>query len=289
MHVRKRLAIVLLLGAVGCSSRLDTSLERLTESRRLAADILLQLTKAADAANRAVMAETDDASKAFAGEAQQATTTIQKDVDALRPILQALGYSTESRLLDEFERRFAEYLRLDQSILDLAVENTNLKAQRLSFGPASQAADAFRDALHGLAPSLSSENTWRIQALTAIAIEHVREIQVLQAPHIAEASDAAMTEMEKRMAASATAARSALQSLAPFVAASAKARLASATASLDRFMMLNAELVALSRRNTNVRSLALSLGQKRMLTAACEESLQALQEALARQGFTGTR
>ena len=54
-------------------------------------------------------------------------------------------------------------------------------------------------------------------------------------------------------------------------------------------MKVNAEIVGLSRRNTNVKSLAMSLGQKRMLTAACEESLRALQEALATRGFAGTR
>ena len=50
-------------------------------------------------------------------------------------------------LLEEFGRQFAEYRTLSQSILGLAVENTNLKAQRLSFGAAQQSADAFRDAL----------------------------------------------------------------------------------------------------------------------------------------------
>jgi hypothetical protein len=45
----------------------------------------------------------------------------------------------------------------------------------------------------------------------------------------------------------------------------------------------------LSRRNTNVRSLALSLGQKRMRTAACEDSLRELQDALAKRGFSATR
>jgi len=45
----------------------------------------------------------------------------------------------------------------------------------------------------------------------------------------------------------------------------------------------------LSRRNSNVRSLALSLGQKRTLTARCEETLGALQDALAKRGFGGTR
>ena len=52
---------------------------------------------------------------------------------------------------------------------------------------------------------------------------------------------------------------------------------------------LNAQLIALSRRNTNVRSLALSLGQKRMLTATCEDSLRALQDALGKRGFSATR
>jgi hypothetical protein len=42
-------------------------------------------------------------------------------------------------------------------------------------------------------------------------------------------------------------------------------------------------------RNTNVRSLALSLGRKRSLSAACEDSLRELQDALSKRGFTGTR
>ena len=54
-------------------------------------------------------------------------------------------------------------------------------------------------------------------------------------------------------------------------------------------MDLNAQIIALSRRNTNVRSLALSLDQKRTMTATCEESLRALQDALARRGYSATR
>jgi hypothetical protein len=285
---RSGLALVLLLSVSGCVTPPDTVLERLTESRRLAADLLVQLSKAADAANRAVMAEADDAATAAAREAGQAVSVIDKDVATLRPVLQQLGYSAEGQLLDQFAGQFAEYRRLDRTILDLAVENTNLKAQRISFGPASQAADASVEALKALVPS-SAADTWRVQALAAAAVASVREMQVLQAPHIAEADDAAMTGMEKRMADAEAVARKALQSLKPVVAAAAQPRLADATAALDRFMRLNAELVMLSRRNSDVRSLALSLGQKRMLTAACEETLQALQDALAKRGFTATR
>ena len=120
----------------------------------------------------------------------------------LRPILESLGYSDESRLLQQFVTRFAEYRELDRRILDLAVENTNLKAQRLSFGPAQEAADSFRDSLEAVVPLDAAKDTWRVKALVAMAIAAVREIQALQAPHIAEADDAVMTRVEKRMATS---------------------------------------------------------------------------------------
>lgn len=54
-------------------------------------------------------------------------------------------------------------------------------------------------------------------------------------------------------------------------------------------MAVHAQIMALSRRNTNVRSLALSLNEKGKLTHACEDSLRALRDALAKRGFSGSR
>ena len=278
-----------LAGAAVMGCDVNSALERQSESRRIAADVLVQFTKAAEATNRAVMADTDEASVAFAGEAQQAKEAIQKDAAALASILQILGYAEETRLLEEFGRRFAEYRELDRTILELAVENTNLKAQRLSFGPAQEAADAFRDALEGVAPQDAARDTWHVKALAATAVAAAREIQVLHAQHIADADDAVMARMEKRMEASAVTARNALTALAPLVQSASRTRLAEATAAFDRLKTLSAQIVALSRRNTNVRSLALSLNQKVQVTAACEESLRSLRAALAKRGFTGTR
>src|SRR5262245_26615913 len=124
------------IAVASCSGRLETSLERLSEARRLSADLLVQFTRVADAGNRAVMADTDEASATFVDEARQATQAVEKDVSAIGPLLMGLGYSPEAQLVDEFSTRFAEYRALDDTILGLAVENTNLKAQRLSFGSA---------------------------------------------------------------------------------------------------------------------------------------------------------
>jgi hypothetical protein len=275
------------VAATGCD--VNAALKQLSEARGLVANILVQFTKSADAANRAVMADTDEASVAFAREAEQTEQAVQTEIDRLGPLLKGLGYENETDLLDTFVSRFAEYRALDRRILDLAVENTNLKAQRLSFGPAQEAADAFSDSLKAVVPSASAKDAWKVQALVATAVETVREIQVLQAPHIADADEAVMTRMEKRMATSESAARSALATLAPLVQPAARPRFTEATAALDRFMSVNAEIIALSRRNTNVRSLALSLDQKRKLTSACEDSLRALQSALDKRGFTGRR
>jgi hypothetical protein len=283
--------VILALSVVASSScgDVNAALKKVAEARQLAANLLVQFTKASDAGNRAVMADTDEASVAFAREAEEAKQAVQKDIDSLGPILLGLGYSDETRLLNEFVSRYSEYRALDRRILDLAVENTNLKAQHFAFGPAQEAADAFRDALKTIAPLSPARDTWHVEALVATAVTTVREIQVLQAPHIANADEAVMTRMEKEMATSEAVARKALDGLQPLVAPASQPQLAVAIASLNRFIDLNAQIIALSRRNTNVRSLALSLDQKRTSTAACEESLRALQNGLAKRGYTGIR
>jgi hypothetical protein len=271
------------LATAGCRSA--PVLTQLLEARKLAADLRLQFTKAADASNRAVMADSDEASGAAAREAEEATGVIQRDTQALQPILRDLAYADEIRLLNEFDGRFTEYRTLDRTILGLAVENTNLKAQRLSFGPAREAADAFRDSLETIARA--SPDAWRVHAMVTSAVANVREIQVLQAPHIAESDEAEMSRMETQMAGAETAARRAIDSLKGLARPSPD--LAAAAAALDRFKAINTELVSLSRRNSDVRSLALSLGHKRTLTAACDDSLRALQASLEKHEFTATR
>jgi hypothetical protein len=257
------------------------------DARRLAADMHVQFTKSAEAANRAVMAGTDDAAAAAAKEAEQAAEIAQRDIEQLEPILQSLTYADETTHLSAFKMLFAEFRTLDREILPLATENTNLKAQRLSFGAARDAVAEFRTALDAATNTAPANSAARVEALAAQ--NAVLGIVALHAPHIAEAEDAAMSRMESDMAASDTAARAALAALARLLPASAAGSLTSATSALDRFLKTNAEIVSLSRRNSNVRSLALSLGRKRMVTAICDDHLRALEESLAKHRFTATR
>jgi hypothetical protein len=235
------------------------------------------------------MADTDEASAMAAREARDATQVVERNVTELRPLLESLGYKDELRFLGTFEERFAQYRTLDEEILPLAVENSNLKAQRLSFGAASQAAVEFQQSLDAAVKAVASAKACCADALAARAVVALLEIRVLHAPHIAEAEDAAMTRLEAQMTAAEGTVRKALDDLTPLIGEQASAQLAAATAAFGRFRDIHREILTLSRRNSDVRSLALSLGQKRMVTAIADDQLRALEETLAKHAFTGTR
>ena len=274
-------------GTAGCVNPL-TALPKLFEARRLASELHVSFTGAAEASNRAVMADTDEASIAAKDEATAARQAVDRDLAALQPILTELDYADELRALAAFKTRYEEYRRLDDEILPLAIENSNLKAQRLSFGDAQEAAKAFRASLEA-AVRLAAPAQANAAALLADRAEiAVLEIQVLHAPHIAESDPAVMTRMEGSMNTSAASAKATMDRLKAMLPRTA-APLAEADAALARFLSVNADIIALSRKNTNVRSLALSLGRKRVVTAECEDQLRALGEALAKHESTATR
>ena len=83
----------LLLAAVLCAAAATAcrypaaALTQLLEARRLASELHVQFVQAADAANRAVMADTDEGSAAAADEARRARQTVERNAEALQTML----------------------------------------------------------------------------------------------------------------------------------------------------------------------------------------------------------
>jgi hypothetical protein len=281
-------ALITLALSVGCHGD-KAALVGLERARQVAADLRVQFNKAADASDRAVMADTDEASIAAAREAAQTSRIVEADIAQLGPLLQSLHYQDELGLLGAFKNHFVEYLNLDRSILELAVENTNLKAQRLSFGPLRESADKFRDSVESIAGALARPDRCRVDRLVASAILAVREIQVLHAPHIAESDTATMTRIERELDNLQATASNAVTELSVLADAKAPALVASAQKELLRFKEISGQIVALSRRNSNVRSLDLALRMRPPLTMVCDGNLRAIQEALTQEGSKATR
>src|SRR5256885_4983765 len=92
MLFRTLFAVVVAVATLGCGREdVNATLQKVSQARELAAHLTVQFTMASDAANRAVMADTDEASVEFAKESREATASVQKDVDQLRDALKTLG------------------------------------------------------------------------------------------------------------------------------------------------------------------------------------------------------
>jgi hypothetical protein len=286
----RRIALALVwLATTGCDGGLDVALTQQIEAQRLAADMRVQLHRSAEAAQRAIMADTDEASADFAREAREAADALEADRRAIGPILAEIGTDAEQRRILEFSTAFGALQQLDRALLPLATENSNMKAQRLAFGPAREAADALRDHLERARRTAMREEASRAELLAARVQLAVREIQALQAPHIAEADAEAMTRLEKQMGDAEADARAALDDLVNLMAPRVEPQLVAAREQLDRFAQIQRELVALSRANSDVRSLASALGERPERTATCDAALILLQEELGKRELRATR
>ena len=73
-------ALALAAAASSCVNPL-TALPKLFEARRLSTELHVSFTRAADASNRSVMADTDEASIAAKDEAVKARQVVDRDVD----------------------------------------------------------------------------------------------------------------------------------------------------------------------------------------------------------------
>lgn len=276
------LALTLLAGA--CAQ--PPALLRTMEARQRVAELSAHFHKASEATNRAVMADTDDASMALAGEARAASADAQAALDAVAGLVQGLGYQPEVGQVEALSASFSRYRELEERILSLAVENTNLKAQRLSFGTASAQADAL---VASLTAAASPQAGWQWRARAFEVTSALRELQVLQAPHIAAVDDRVMDRIEERMTAAEARVREGLSAMRASAPSAPTGGSGSAIEAFDAFMATHREILALSRKNTNVRSLALVMNEKGALTREGDQILQQLQQALESHTSYGSR
>lgn len=279
-----------LLGVMQANRGLSSTLEERAKKDQLVASMLLNLQASAESEKRAVLAETDEESKANADEVIKESAAVEAERLELSKLIDASQRTQERKLLDEFDASWKEYQTLDKEILDLDAENTNLKALRLSYGPAAESLDRLDAALNEMI-SADDATGDRAELATAAfqAAVSVGKIYAMQSRHIAESTDGEMDRIEGRMSGLNQEAVSALQTLSELSGPPQQANVEKAQTAYDEFQKVHAQILELSRRNSNVRSLALSLGKKRSVTARCLEALDALQKSIRSEKDLATR
>jgi hypothetical protein len=183
--------------------------------------------------------------------------------------------------LAELTTAFTALRRVDDELLALAVKNTNVKAYGLAYGPAASAVDAMNAALTRLVAVNASGPNARTIALLALGAEaKALHLETLLAPHVAESDDTTMDALEARMAEDDADVREDLDGLGALATIHADPDLAVAAARYAELGDRRKQILSLSRENTNVRSLAMSLTQKRSAMVTCQTALTALLRAI---------
>jgi hypothetical protein len=254
----------------------------------LVGQMQLALASASEAEKSAVLAITDQDSQTFADQARAATAEVERERRGLATLLATGGTQLERDLMAQFSQAFGNLQRIDHEVLGLAVKNTNVKAYALLFGPAAATLEDMDAALSRVvAKYADSPDGKRVMLLAFGARIGVLRIQTLLAPHIAEENDAKMDQLEAAMVKEETEVSKDLDGLAVLAKLQGDADLATAASRFVRYRALKGRIVALSRENTNVRSLALSLNQKRKAMILCLDALNALKQAVLEEPIAG--
>ena len=246
----------------------------------------INFLKSIEAEKLAVMAETDETSLAFADESKRAADAVEANLKELSRLISMHPAADESKLLQDFGAAWEQVRKIDQVILDLAVQNTNLKAFRLSFGKGREAVERLEDALTALTQGVTDARLIR-EASDALTAE--LNILTLHAPHIVSPNDEEMSQIERVIHEKEEVVQRSLATLARLALADKQPYVSEAVTADREFTAVTATVLKWSRENTNVNSLNLSLDRKHKATALCEAALNQLHEAFARQAFKATR
>jgi hypothetical protein len=254
----------------------------------LVAGMRLNLASASEAEKSAVLAITDQDSKTFANQARLATLEVELDQKELEKQLATGGTPNERDLLVQFSRAFTDLQRIDSDLLVLATKNTNIKAYGLAFGPAADDLQKMDSSLSNLVAKSSALPDARNVVLLAYGAQIAAlRIQTLLAPHIAEESDRKMDELEEQMTKEDKEVRKDLGGLNAIQKLGGNPDLETVFSNYKRFSEVRRRILTLSRENTNVKSLTISLGQKRKVLFLCLDILTCLQQTILEEPIVG--
>ena len=270
--------------------RLEDTYINIVNKREVLSQMRVNLLKSVEMEKNAVMAQTDEESQVFAAQSLAASAAVEQDQKQLNSLIDAAPMQDERNLVIEFNNCWTELRKLDEVILELAVQNANLKAASLSREKGAEAMRRFEHALEDVMRLyLGAQNEGRVARLLCRAMTSGLKIYNLHSFHIAEASDEKMDQIEMQMKAEQNEASNSLDELTGIVGEKSRQALLQAKTAFTEFMEVTEKVIKLSRQNSNVKSLELSLGRKRKVAAQCDEILVTFQEVVQNRTFKATR
>ena len=276
MRISVHIAALSIAAWIGACGR-EPALVRQVEKVGLVNNIQHRLLESVEAEKSAVLAVTDEESAEFAARSKRSADEIDPLKARLAELITADARRDEVEKLAAFAARWDELKAIDARLLELAVANTNLKAARLLAREGSVALDRFITSVDAMMLAFSDIAIVRSVATAATAVARIQSLLLV---HIPEASDAEMTTLEARIRRLGATVDAALQEAVPSVPSTASGAAADGAKAWAEYQRVAAEVIRLSRLNTNVISVDVSLHEKRTATRACLDALGDLRSAI---------
>lgn len=253
--------------------------------------IHVHLMKSVEMEKNAVIAITDEESLEFSNKSRAESADVDLYLKQLISLVDKGRMPDEKKLVNEFNTCWTELRKIDRVILELAVQNTNLKATSLSLDQGAAAIQRFEKALDDVMKSYPAGDTHESRALRLLfnSATSVLKIFNLHSSHIAEASDDKMDIIEKRMKEEEKTVSESLDELSRIAGEKTRPDVLQAKKAFSEFMEVTAKVITLSRQNSNVKSFELSLGRKRKIVAQCDEILSAFQDIVRNRNYGATK
>ena len=272
---------------------MESTVQALTQKREIVSRMRINILRSADIEKGAVMADSDELSRALAEQSTQAADDVDHDRARLARLLDRDRTESELKLINEFDGCWTDLRKIDKVLLQFAVENTNIKAFALSFTRGKLDMEDFKKDLTEVI-RCGSTNDCGVQMIQLAweALAAGSQVQSLHAMHISARSDEEMDKIEAEIRHSNEVVSDSLkemEKLLPGDSKDSREGLRKAALAYADFEAVTFEVIQLSRQNTNIKSFELSLGRKRKVTAQCDEILGNLQEILRNRNFEATR
>ncbi len=260
------------------------------KKREVLSQMRINLHKSVEMEKNAVMALTDEESQEYADQSRAFSAAVEQDLLQLQSLVDTTSLQDEEKLVGEFKNCWMEFTKLDQVILELAVQNTNLKAAILSQEKGAEMMQRFQFVLKEVMRSnLQTPEEDRVAGSAWHAIAACLQILNLHSSHIAEISNERMDHIEMQMNVAEKEVVKSFEELAGIGNRENQDALLQAKRAFSEFMAVTAKVQELSRKNSNSKSLELSIGKKRMISAQCAEVLAAFQDAVRSRPFKSAK
>lgn len=274
-------SLVLVVLLLSCSR--EPAMVRQARKAELAGALSRAFLKSVEAEKSAVLATTDEESERFASESRSAASEVGRLLRELEVLISGDARKPEKEKLEAFSAAWAKVAAIDAQLLPLAVANTNLKAAQLSSHEGAAAVERLVALLGAL--EARSKDPARIRRLAAAAVAALT-IQTLHPPHIVSPDDAEMKALERRIQALSEKVDEVLKRE---VGEGSEPEHGAALASWRDYQGTTAEVLRLSRQNTNVLSFSMSVHEKRDASVTAEVALLALISEVEVLGPRATR